>query len=188
MSEVYGPAAVRKPLGPDEDIAGPALTPLVYELRRVVNGLDILYARARQEAQLRPQIGVAQANTDANGDALLKLFEVPQGATAYLMLCAIDQAGVDPGSPQTSATMWHAIYGAGAGVSAAGVVAVGNLMDARPNAPTIDAQIPFAYVYASHYGAPTLIGPATFYVVIDGAGATRQVAARFVALVEQPEP
>jgi hypothetical protein len=188
MSEIYGPARVRQPLGPDPDVAGPALTPIVYELQRVVNGLDVLYSRARMEAQLRPQVGVAQANTDANGDAVLKLFEVPQGATAYLLLCALDQAGVDPASPQTSATLWHAIYGAGAGVSTTGVVAVGNLMDARPNAPTPDAQIPFAYVYASRYGAPTLVGPATFYAVIDGAGATRQVAARFVALIEQPEP
>jgi hypothetical protein len=153
--------------------------------------LEQLYHQARYEAMYRIQRGVAQGATDSStGDALLQLFQVPQGCTGYLMLCALDEAGVTPAVPDTSATLWHAIYGTGGPASTqAGVVAVGQLFDFQLNAPTRgDAMLPDVYKYAAKEGAPSLVGPGVFWAVIDAATVSRQVAARYAVLVEQPEP
>lgn len=182
---------VLRPPAPGSDSTGPALTELVVSVRQAVAALQALYSQARAEAMYRIQRGVAQGATDGTtGDALLQLFQVPQGCTGYLMLCALDEAGVTPAAPDTSGTLWHAIYGtAGPAANQADVVAVGQLFDFQLNAPTRgDAMLPDTYKYASKEGAPSLVGPGVFWAVIDAANTARQVAARYAVLVEQPEP
>ncbi len=181
---------MQKPLPPPgAEAVGPPLTDLVIEMRRAAQAMEALYRQAKLEALERLQTGVTQGVTDGNGDAVLRIFEVPQACTGYLMLCAVDEAGVTPATPDTSATLWHAIYAGGAGSpTAAQVTAVGNQLDQIPNSPTVDGQIPFTYIYADRYSAPALVGPGVFYLVIDAATATRQVAARYQVLVVQVEP
>ena len=181
---------VRQPPAPGEEAAGPALTNLVRELRESVIGLESLYRQALRTARERYYTGVALDQTDSNGDAVIHLFSVPQGATGHLLLAAVDEAGVTPAAPDTSANLWHAIYAAsGPGMErAADVAVVGSLMDCLPTSTTVDAVIPFAYLYGDRYSAPTLVGPQSFYLVIDAATAARQVAVRYGVLVVQPEP
>lgn len=189
VPEVELPAAVRRAPAPGEEAAGPPLTHLVVDLRRAVDALEALYRRARQEAQVRYVTGRAGGQTDANGDAAIFLFEVPQGATGYLVHCALDEDGVTPANPDTSLNLWHAIYaGSGKDQTRAQVVAVGSLLDCTPQSPGIDTQIPFVYLYGEHYAAPTLVGPQSFYLVIDAATASKQIGVRFGLLIEQPEP
>lgn len=192
MSEVpylESPGVVRRPAEPASEVAGPPLTELVYQLRRAADGLHSLYARAKQESQVRYYTGRAQGQTDGNGDVAIWLQEVPQGATGYLTICAIDMAGVTPAAPVTSANLWHAIYaGGGINLTAAQITVVGAMLDCSPDSPVADGQLPFVYRYGDWRCSPTLVGPQSFYVVIDAATAARQIGVRFGMLIEQPEP
>ena len=190
VEETYVPAGVGRPGAPGSESAGPPLTDLVWEMRRAVEALEGLYRGARLEAQVRYQAFGVQLQLDANGDGAAKLFEVPGGATGYLMHCALDEAGVTPAAPDTSATLWHAIYASAAGgtPTAAQLAVVGNLLDCTPMSPTVDAQIPFVYLYGAKEAALVLVGPGSFYLVVDAATASRQCFARGGVLVEQPEP
>lgn len=181
--------ALRHP-APGAESVGPALVDFVQELRRTTAGLEALYSQARLEAMYRTQRGVAQGQTDSNGDLVLPLFTVPGGCTGYLMYAAIDEAGVTPAAPDTNANLWHAIYAAAAPLATrqADVVAVGQLLDFQLTAATAgDAKIPDVYRYSDKVGAPSIHGPLTFYLVVDAATAARQVAVRYAVLVEQPE-
>lgn len=188
--EVDVPGRVTQPPAPGAESAGPPLTDLVQELKRAAEGLESLYRQARFEARERVQTVRAQDDTDGNGDALLELLSVPQGATGYLMSLVLELSGVTPAAPMTSATLWHAIYAAsGPGISvSAQVVAQGALLDCSPLTPAADAQLPYVYTYGDRYGAPTLVGPQTFYAVVDAATAARVVSARASILIVQPEP
>lgn len=177
---------VTTPPAPGGDSAGPPLTDLVYELSRTRQALEQLVGRARSDSIVLLNAGVVGGQTDGSGDLALKLAEVPQGATGHLMLAAIDEAGVTPAAPDTAGTLWHAIYAGPPGsATAAQVIAVGNLMDCQPLTPAADAQIPHAYTYGERWGAPTLRGPQSFWLVIDGATASRQIAVRYAVLIEQ---
>lgn len=179
---------VERPPAPGTESAGPALTELVVEFRRTTQALEQLTRQARLDAQLRLATGVVTGNTDANGDAALRLFEVPAGATGSLMLLALDEGGVTPAAPDTAGTLWHAIYAGPQGASsAAQIISIGNMLDCQPLTPAADAQIPYSYTYADRWGAPTLRGPQTFWLVVDGATAARQLAARFAVLLSQPD-
>lgn len=181
------PGRVRRPPAPGEISAGPALTELVVETRRAAVAIEQLTRAARAEAHVREYQLRGSFNTDANGDGGARLFEVPQGATGYLVWLALDQVGVSPAGPDTSADLWHALY-SGAGASAAAVIAVGNLLDCQPLTPAADAQIPYVYSYGSRESAPTLIGPEAFWIVVDGATASRTHGYRGKVIVLQPEP
>jgi len=173
------------------EVAGPAMVELVTIMARTASIMHSLEQRAKAEARQRLYAGRAAGQTDANGDVAIPLFEVPQGATGYLMRCAIDFAGVTPAGPLTNANLWHAIYEGGppgSGMTAAQVVAVGNLLDAQPQSPTVDAVLPYVYAYGDRYAAPVLVGPGTFWAIVDAATAARQVGVRYSVLVEQPEP
>jgi len=183
------PASVRVPPAPGEESAGPALTDLVRETRRAATALEALYRQARYEAGERLYPVMVPFATDGNGDAAIKVFEVPQGATGYLMQLALDQAGVTPAAPNTSASLWHAIYAGPQGtLTQAQVRAVGALLDCSPLTPAADAQIPYVYTYGDRYGAPALVGPGVFWFVVDAATASVQHAIRANLLVVQPEP
>lgn len=197
MSESYDPrdaefslqGRVQTPPPPGAASAGPALSEMVAELSRTRQALEQLTREARREAQERLHAGTVGGGTDANGDLALKIFEVPQGATGYLTLLAVDEAGVTAAVPDTSALLWHAIYAGSPGSpTAAQVARVGNMLDCLPQAPGTDAQIPFVYVYADRYASPALVGPGVFWLVVDAAAANVQVAVRFNVLVVQPEP
>lgn len=188
--QVHTPAIQLPEPYPGTEAGGPPLVDLVRMLERVAIGQEALYRQARWEATRRIQRGVTNGATDANGDAILPLFQVPQGATGYLMLCTLDEAGVTPAAPDTNANLYHGIYATNGPVSrAADVIAVGQLLDTLPDAATAgDFKIPAVYKYPDAAGAPSLVGPGFFVVYIDAATATRQVAARWAVLVEQPEP
>lgn len=181
---------VRQPAAPAAGSAGPPLTEMVAELADTRRALQALAAQARMEARERYVTGSAQGQTDTNGDLAVRLFEVPQGATGHLMLAAVDFAGATLASPVTSANLWHALYAGqqGASATAAQVTSVGNMLDGQPLSPAVDAQLPYVYAYGDRWGAPTLVGPGAFWLVVDAATASRQVAVRFGVLLVQPEP
>ncbi len=183
---VVAPGHVRQPPAPGSEVAGPALTELVYELRQYTRGMMELLSRAKTEARIRYITGRAVGQSDANGDAVIMLEQVPQGATGHLVWCAIDLAGVTPAAPMTAATLWHAIYAASS--ASRNPVAVGALLDCSPNDPAVDAQLPHVYSYGDPYTSPTLVGPEAFYVVVDATTAARQIGVRYGLLIEQPEP
>jgi hypothetical protein len=182
--------AVARPPAPAGESAGPPLTDLVIEVRRALRAELSLLAQARGEAQAREHLGVASGQLDASGNALLKLFEVPAGATGYLMAAALDEPAVaTAANPDTNANLWHGIFAGGPAARApADVIGPGSLLDCRPLAPTPDAQIPFVYTYGSERAAPTLVGPGTFYAVIQAATAGRLIVCRWHVYVAQPEP
>lgn len=183
------PGRVERPPAPGAESAGPALVDLVRELREVTRLGQAYFARARLAAAEQLYAGMVQDATDANGDAALKLFEVPQGSTGYLTLATVDEAGFTPASPDTSANLWHAIYAGPPGdATPAQIALVGNMFDCLPQNPTVDAQIPFNYCYGTKEAAPALVGPGSFWFVIDAATATRQVAVRYNVLVCRTEP
>ena len=184
------PAAVRRPRAPAEEVAGPALTDLVAEFRRANDGMAQLLQRAKMEAIERCYHGRTQFGTDSNGDGCASLFAVPQGATGYLMMLAIDQDGVTPAAPNTAPTLWHAIYdGSQPDITdPTKIIKVGSLLDCSPLSPAADAQLPYVYTYGDRYGAPTLVGPGVFYFVVDGATASKQHALRYNVVIAQPEP
>jgi hypothetical protein len=189
-TDVEVPGRVLTPPAPGAESAGPALVDLVQDLGHTVRVMQSLFMDARRDLRYRYQTVRAQFQCDANGDGAVELFEVPQGAVAALVILAIDSGGaaITPANPDTGANLWHAIYAAGGGSgTAAQVAAKGNLLDCRPNAPTPDAQIPFAYVYGSEQAAPRLQGPEAFYLVVDAAAANSQILARGVVCIEQPE-
>lgn len=178
------PGRAMTPPAPGQETIGPALVDLVAELRQVVSLERVLAARAARDAIEDIYTGMVQGATDANGDAALKLFEVPQGAKGYLTLATVDMAGVTPASPDTNANLWHGIYGSSAAdPTAAQADQVGGLLDAMPNSPSVDAMIPFNYAYGNRETAPCIMGPQAFYFVIDAATATRQIAVRFNVVV-----
>jgi hypothetical protein len=167
---------------------------MVAELAASRFALERLALQAKSTAHERLQTGVSSAQLDNNGDAVIHLFSVPQGATGYLMLAAVEEATFTPAAPDTSGTLWHAIYEApGAGMDTqAQVVAQGSLRDFLLSAPTRgDAMIPDVYKYADRYGAPSAVGPNSFYLVIDAAAGVaggRKVTCAWQVLVCQPEP
>lgn len=184
---------VRTPPAPGAESAGPPLSELVIATRQAVQAELALYRQAQLEARRRTYELVAQGQSDANGDVFLALFSVPGGATGHLTRCCVDMAGVTPAAPVTSANLWLAIVaGSGPGATAppvANAVQVGSMLHCSPSSPAADAQIPCVLVNAENLeSAPTLVGPATFYLQIDATTAARQVAARYVVVVEQPEP
>lgn len=188
--QVHVPGIQTQEPYPGREVGGPALTDLVMTIRQVAEGMEALYRQARFESMRRIQRGVTPGQTDANGDCILPLFQVPQGATGHLMLCALDEAGVTPAAPDTNANLYHGIYGiTGPTQRAADVIAVGNLLDTLADAATAgDFKIPAVYKYTDPLGAPSLVGPGMFVAYIDAATAARQVAARWAVYVEQPEP
>lgn len=170
-------------------VEGPELAQMVQLLERTAEGLAALYRMARLEAQYRYQSYNVGFESDSNGDGAVLLFEVPQGATGYLMHCAVDEAGVTPATPDTRATLWHAIVAAGGGTpTAAQVKQARALLDCSPVVPTIDTQIPFVYLYGDPKAAPCLVGPQAFYLVVDAANPAVQISARGGVYIEQPEP
>jgi hypothetical protein len=170
-------------------MAGPPLTDLVVELRRTADAMMQLYRQAQFTARERVHRVKASAQLDANGDAAIELFQVPQGSTGYLMILAIEQGTATPGTPITSATLWHAIFGhTDGGQKSAAQAAAGTLLDCSPITPAADAQIPYVYTYGDRYGSPTLVGPGTFYLVIDASTASEAVHVNGSVLVCQPEP
>jgi hypothetical protein len=166
------------------------LTPLVYELRRAAEGLEKLHSQARREAQVRYLPLSAALQTDGNGDGAVKLYEVPGGATAWITWLAVDEGGaVTLAAPDTRATLWHGIFAGQPGTpSAAQVVAQGSLLDGQPSSVAADAQIPAVYTYGSERAGPCLIGPGSFYFVVDAANANVRLAIRCGVYVETPEP
>lgn len=171
---------------PGSEVGGPALTDLVVEIRRAVEGLHHLYGQARSQLRERIQTERVGFNTDASGNAIVSLFQVPDGATGYLMLCSLEERGKTPASPDTSAELWHGIYGlasAGQGIT---TVPFGGMLDCSPLTPAADAQIPYVYTYGDRHGAPTLTGPGTFYFVVQGATASVQGSVRAQVLVCHP--
>lgn len=180
---------VIQPPAPGRESAGPPLTELVQEIASVARGMHELFAHARREARYRVQYLRSQVQCDSNGDAAVVLFEVPQGASASLTWLSIDEGGatITPAAPDTTATLWHAIYAGGGGAPTQALRAVkGNLLDCRPNDPTVDAQIPFAYVWGDEKAAPRLVGPEAFIFVVDGATANAQILLRGAVCIEQP--
>lgn len=183
------PGRVVTPPAPGAESAGPALVDLVQELRAVSQLAQMYFNRARLAAGEQMYTGVQQEATDANGDAAVRLFEVPQGTTGYLTLATVDEAGVTPAAPDTSANLWHAIYAGPPGdPTPAQLALVGNMLDAMPNSPVVDAMIPFNYAYGNKETAPTLVGPGTFWFVVDAANATRQIAVRYNVVICRTEP
>lgn len=181
------PGVVAQPPAPGRESAGPAMTPFEVNAFEAVRALHELLAYAKRDQGERAQTFIATDQTDANGDALLELFSVPAGSQGRLTWCCVDEASVTPAAPDTSGNLYLAIYAAASqGITdPAQVRAVGALLDAMPSSPAADAQIPFAFLYGSPKAAPLLRGPATFYLAIDAAQASRQVAARGVVYVEQ---
>lgn len=174
---------------PGAEAAGPALEEMVVELGRSRQALEALARAAALEARERYVTGRAGGQTDGSGQLALKLFEVPQGATGHLLLCAVDFAGVTLASPLTNANLWHAIYAGQPGSQTfTQLVQVGNMLDGQPLSPAVDAQLPYIYAYGDRWGSPTLVGPGSFFLAIDGATAARQVGVRYGVLLEQPEP
>lgn len=192
LAELPQPLQVRGDRTPGgAPIAGPALTDLVVQLARTNDALGQLYRQAQAEARERRHGFVKSTQSDAGGEAVLELFTVPQGATGYLMYLALEGDGATPGTPVTSATMWHAVYGSsdpGLKTFAQLTAQLGGLLDCQPLTPAADAQVPYVYTYGDRYGAPTLVGPGTFYLVVNDFTASRQMVARGAVLVEQPEP
>lgn len=190
-AQVDVPGVQRGHPHPGGEVAGPALTDLVITMRRAAEGMEQLFRQARMEAMFRFQRGVAQGQTDANGDALLHLFEVPQGATGYLTMVTLELAGADPANPVTGANPWHAIYAAQGTRSSrlADIIQVGGLVDfLLTDATAGQAKLPDVYKYGDKNSAPSLVGPNSFWAVIRLFTAARQVTARWQVLVEQPEP
>lgn len=191
--EPYDELAARVAAGrpPGEEVAGPAITPFVVATREAIRAELALYRHAQWEAREQLHRGVAVDQSDSNGDALLELFSVPAGATGYLMRAIVDLAGVTPAAPMTAATLWLAIIAlSGPGqTTPPAAIPVGSLMALSPNTPAVDAQIPTELVRSEHKeSAPALVGPATFYLIVDATTADRQVACRWQVLVERPEP
>jgi hypothetical protein len=176
---------------PGEEVAGPALAPFLLELRGALRAELELLASARLGSRARTYSGVASGQTDGSGNAVLPLFEVPNGGIGRLVWATIDEAAVTPATPDTSGSLFHGVWAASASgiTTVAAVVAVGSLLDYRLNAPTRgDALIPDVYSYGSEVAAPTLVGPATFYFVVEAANTAKQVACRWTVVVDQPNP
>ncbi len=174
---------------PGAESVGPALTQLVQATAQAQQTLNALVRSAQHEERKRMQQFSKAGNTGETGDLLLELFTVPAMCTGYLGWVSIDEAGVTPANPDTSNDLYLALYAAsGAGMTeAAQVVAAGSLLDAIPSAPNVNAQVPFTFVYGHWRTAPMLIGPSTFYLVVDAATAARQVSARGAVYIEQPD-
>lgn len=190
--DVTAPRSERMP-APGREAVGPTPVDFVLATREAVRAELELARIARMESRERLYELTKQGQSDSNGDLFLELFSVPGGATGHLMRCAVDMAGVTPAAPVTSANLWLAIVAqSSAGMTApptASAVQVGSLLHFSPVSVAADAQIPCLLVDAEHpESAPTLVGPATFYLQVDATTAARQLAARFSVLVRQPEP
>lgn len=184
------PGRVVRPPAPGAESVGPPLVELVQELRHTAQVMQSLFRHARQDVRYRLQYLRGQFALDGNGDGAAELFEVPQGAVASLGWLALDEGGaaVTPANPTTSANLWHAIFAVGSGTpTAAQAASKGAFLDGRPNAPTPDAQIPFAYVYGSEKAAPRLAGPQAFWLVVDAATANAVITFNGIVCVEQPD-
>lgn len=188
--EVDVPGRVATPPAPGTESIGPPLVDLVAELRHTAQVMQSLFSYARRDVRYRLQHLTGQFQCDGNGDGGVEIFEVPQGAVASLGWLAIDEGAdaVTPANPDTNANLWHAIFAVGSGTpTAAQAAAKGGFLDGRPNAPTPDAQIPFAYVYGSEKAAPRLAGPQAFWLVVDAATADSMITFRGIVCVEQPD-
>lgn len=189
-TQIPVPANVSSGRPPGEEIAGPSTSPLVVETLQALRAEIALLAQARIESRDRYNPLSTVGQTDGNGDAVIELYTVPGGSTGHLVWVAVDEDGVTPGAPDTSDDLWHAIYAGqpGAPPTAASIRSVGSLLDMQPASPITNAQIPSVYVYGSEHSAPSLVGPGTFYLVIDGATASIQIGVRFGIVLHAPEP
>lgn len=166
--------------------AGPPLTELVVELRRAIDAQNQLALRAARDLQERRVQVAAQANPDGSNDVVMQIYEVPQGALAYLIGLAVEQDGATPATPTTSATLWHAIYGCPSGGSKtiAQVIAQGQLLACQPDSPAADTQLPYVYNFGD--SAPSVFGPGALYLVADSVTAARVVSCRGTIKVCEP--
>lgn len=181
------PGRLVTPPAPGTESIGPAMVDLVTEMRSIARMTQALYTDAVRDVRYRYEYVRKQFQCDANGDGAVQIFEVPQGATAALTVLSVDQPGVTPAAPNTSADLWHAIFGGpGGNPTPAQVNAKGEMLDMRPNAPSPDAQIPFAYLYGDVKAAPRLPGPEAFWFVVDAATASAQILLRGIVCIEQP--
>lgn len=156
---------------PGRESRGPSPVDFVAMTRDAIRAELALLAQARLEARERTFELTKQGQLDSNGDGLVELFQVPGGSTGYLTRCTV-QDGTTPAAPTTSANLWLAILGLSAAGSTTPPVAsaypVGSLLHCSPNTPAVDAQIPCVLVDSENLeGAPTLVGPATFYLQVD---------------------
>lgn len=181
-------AAERDAPAPGAESVGPPLTPLVSPAAWAADVAERLHRIAAFDLLRRTQLIGASGNTDANGDAAVHLFTVPAGSHAYLTWLCVDMPGVTATAPDTSASLWHGIYGAQSGiVTLAQLLQAGQQLDSIPNTPGTDAQIPFTYLYGGLEAAPTLSGPMAFYLAVDAATAARQLVIRGKCIVHSAD-
>lgn len=179
------------PPEPGEESAGPSLSELNELTLHSRLLAKVLADLAERQAAFRSFPFLAPGQTDGSGNATVPLFSVPAGAYGRLVWLALDEQGVTPNSPDAGANLWHGIYAgtsptASSFVPSTAVLAVGNLLDFRTNGATAGkSRIPDVYAYQDRFAAPTLLGPATFYLVVQAANANKQIFARGVVYVEQ---
>jgi hypothetical protein len=177
---------------PGRESRGPVPLDFVVATRDALRAELSLYRQAQAESRERMFELTKQGQADANGDLLLELFQVPGGSTGHLTRCVV-QDGTTPAAPTTSANLWLAILAlSSAGITTppvANAYPVGSLLHCSPTSPAADAQIPCNLVDAENpESAPTLVGPATFYLQVDAGLASSRIAVRFCVLTRTPEP
>lgn len=105
---------------------GPELWRRVVEAADTPEGARMLRQLLRLDAAEPREFvyeGTSGFQTDASGNATAVMFDVPQGARAYLTRALIEVSGNVPGSA-ASAAAWVGIYETGGGDRAAGAAAV----------------------------------------------------------------
>ena len=105
-----------QPVGPDlwRRVVEAADTPEGAEMLRRLLRVDVAPPREFVYE------GVVGFETDGSGNATCVLFDVPQGARAFLTRCLFDVDGQNPGSAVIAAS-WVGVYETGGGTSEQGV-------------------------------------------------------------------
>jgi hypothetical protein len=94
---------------PGPEVAGPAMFNLVQETVRALDVQSQLIVRAIPLLTNRIVIEKHAVQTDANGNADVKLYQVPQGMQFVMTRCVVEDAAHFAGTPFSVAGGWHAI-------------------------------------------------------------------------------
>jgi hypothetical protein len=171
---------------PGSEVVGPAMVDLMQRFDRVASVMGALLRQAEHAKQDFMVEQVVPFQTDASGNAVVMLYQVPQGAIGSLCLLGIDEAAVTADSPDTRATLSLTIYRAPAGTTMP-ATAVGALLDCLPQTPGVATQIPQSFTYGTTRTSPTIKGPLAFWLSVRNANTSRQCSATFSCYVCLPE-
>jgi hypothetical protein len=183
---------IKQPPAPGEESAGPAMTALVFEMRRAVEIATALQRQAIFDKQHRNDIiQRVPFQTDGSGNAAGKLFEVPGGATAYLMRFVLELQGRTPATAALAAGAYAVISSQPAQGAAGTAPPIGSSLLWLPDA-TQSAQplaIPAVLNFAHPVAAPALRGPQSFYFTLVGVAAiaSLQGSVGINLNIEQPD-